>query len=353
MKNRARFSVIIALVLALTLSLSSAALADGNVVNVFNWEEYIDEAVLDMFEEETGIHVNYIRFTTNEDMLVQVEANPGAFDVVFPSEYCVERLLSKGLLKELDLSRIPNFQYVLENLRDPSYDPGNAHSVPYMWGTLGVLYNPELVDEADVNTWGVLFNEKYKGQVLMMDSLRDAMGIALKYLGYSMNSNSYPELRAAADLLIKQKQSGMVKAYGLDEFKDKMVAGEAALAVVYSGDAQYAIDLNENLKYVIPAEGSNVWTDTMVIPSSAKNVDNAYAFINFLCRPDIAAMNCLEIWYCSPNSGAIEIMGEEYTENDVLNPTDEEIARCEYFNDLDSAWLAIYNTLWQEVKSAK
>ncbi|MBR6027903.1 MAG: spermidine/putrescine ABC transporter substrate-binding protein [Clostridia bacterium] len=344
---------LIAALLLIALLLPAAALADG-VVNVYNWFDYIDESVLEQFEEETGIHVNYMNFTTNEDMLVMVEANPGAIDVVFPSEYCVQRLLNKGLLMELDFSRIPNFSQIAANLLDPSYDPGNAHSVPYMWGTLGILYNKELVDEADVSTWGVLWNEKYKGQVLMMDSIRDGMGLALKYLGYSMNSTDYTQLRAATDLLIQQKTSGMVKSYGLDEFKDKMVAGEAALAVVYSGDAQYAIDLDEEgrLAYAIPEEGSNIWVDCAVIPAAARNVDNAYAFIDFLCRPDVARKNVEEIWYCSVNTGAIELLGEEYASLYVLNPSEDIRARLEYYNDLDATWLTVYNTLWQEVKQA-
>ena len=347
---------LIALLLTLALVLPCAALADG-VVNVYNWEEYIDEDVLRQFTEETGITVNYMRFTTNEDMMLSVETsvanNFGYYDVVFPSEYMVQRMTNKNLVQEIDFSKITNLGQIKTNLMNASYDPTGTHSIPYMWGTLGILYNTELVDPEDVKTWGVLWNEKYKGQILMMDSLRDAMGIALKYQGYSMNSNDYVQLRAATDLLISLKTSGQVKAWGLDEFKDKMVAEEAAIAVVYSGDAQYAIDLNDKLNYCVPMEGSNIWTDAIVIPADAHNVENAHLFIDFLCRPDIAAKNCQEIWYCSPNTGAIEIMGEEYTDCPVLNPTEEEVARCEYFNDLDSAWLTIYNQLWQDVRNAK
>ena len=324
------------------------------VVNVFNWEDYIDESVLEQFEVETGIHVNYMRFTTNEDMMVQVEATPGAFDVVFPSEYCVERLTNKGLLAEIDYSQLPNFSYIREDLLNPSYDPNNAHSVPYMCGTLGILYNTTMVDAEDVKSWSVLWSDKYKDAgILMMDSIRDAMAVALAYNGASINSTDYTELRAAADLLVAQKTGGYVKAYGLDEFKDKMVAGEAALALVYSGDAEYAIELNEDLAYAIPEEGSNIWVDCAVIPAAAKNVENAYKFIDFLCRPDIAAKNVSEIWYMSVNSGAIEEMGEEYSSLYVLNPTEEEVARCDYYNDLPDTWLNIYNTLWQEVRNAK
>lgn len=343
---------VIALVLLLCLALPVIANAQ-EVVNVYNWFDYIDEDVLVQFEEETGIHVNYMCFTTNEDMMVKLESDRGSFDVAFPSEYCVQRLINNDMLAEIDYSKLPNFSHIRESLKNPSYDPENAHSVPYMCGTLGILYNTEKVDEADVHTWSVLWNEKYKGQVLMMDSIRDTMGLALKYLGYSMNTKEYAELNAAKDLLVAQKQNGIVMAYGLDEFKDKMVAGDGALAVVYSGDAEYAIEMNDKLAYVIPDEGSNIWVDCAVIPKDARNLENAYKFIDFLCRPDIAQKNVEAIWYMSVNQDAIDLMGEEYSSLYVLNPTEEEIARCEYYNDLDAVGTVIFNTLWQDVKNAK
>ena len=338
--------------LVLCLLLPAAALGQ-EVVNVYNWFDYIDESVLNQFEEETGIHVNYINFTTNEDMMVKLDSDRGAFDVAFPSDYCVQRLINNDMLLELDFSKIPNFVHIRENLLNPSYDAGNKHSVPYMCGTLGILYNTEKVDPADTDTWAVMWNDKYKGQVLMMDSLRDTMGIALKYLGYSMNTENYEEVNAAKELLIKQKQGGYVMAYGLDEFKDKMVAGDGALAMVYSGDAEYAIELDDKLAYSIPKEGSNIWVDCAVIPKDARNVENAYKFIDFLCRPDIAQKNVEEIWYMSVNKDAIDLMGSDYSDLYVLNPTDEEIDRCEYFNDLTEVGLMIYNTLWEDVKNAK
>ena len=221
-----------------------------------------------------------------------------------------------------------------------------------MWGTVGILYNTTMVEEP-VDSWGILWDEKYKNNVFMLDSIRDSMGITLKYLGYSMNTRDITALEAAKAKLIEQKNAGIVKAYQVDETKDKMVAGEAALAVMWSGDAQYAIDLNPDLAYAIPKEGSNVWVDCMVIPKDAKNKENAEKFINFLCRPDIAQKNCEAIWYSSPNTGAIELMGEEYTSNTVMNPSEEDIANCEYFNDIDEGFLAVYNALWQEVKNAK
>ncbi len=343
----------LSLLLTLALLLPACALADDRpVVNVFNWAEYIDEDVLRQFEEETGIHVNYMMFTTNEDMMVQVEKNPGQFDVVFPSDYMVERMINKGLLAEINYDNIPNAKYILENLRNPDYDLGGAHSVPYMWGTVGILYNTKMVDDP-VDSWAILWDQKYANNVFMMDSIRDSMGITLKYLGYSMNTRDIIALEACKTKLIEQKTSGMVKAYQVDETKDKMVGGEAALAVMWSGDAQYAIDLNPDLAYAVPKEGSNVWVDPMVIMKDGANRENAERFVDFLCRPDIAQKNCEAIWYSSPNSGAIEQMGAVYTENPVMNPPQDVIDRCEFFHDIDETYMPVYNALWQEVKNAK
>ncbi|MFH1880458.1 MAG: spermidine/putrescine ABC transporter substrate-binding protein, partial [Bacillota bacterium] len=223
---------VFSLLLVLLLCLAGTSLAQG-VVNVFNWEDYINEDVLDMFEAETGIKVNMMNFTTNEDMLVKVRNSPQSFDVVFPSDYAIERMISEGLLAELNFDNIPNLQYIEENLLDPAYDPGNLHSVPYMWGTVGILYNTTMVAEP-VTSWCTLFDPQYQKNVLMLDSPRDSIGLALKYLGYSMNTRNPLELYEAKDLLIKQKKDGIVKAYQVDEIKDKMAAGEAALAVTWS-----------------------------------------------------------------------------------------------------------------------
>lgn len=342
----------LALLLIACLLVPSVSFAQSTgVVNIFNWEDYIDEQTLKMFEAETGIKVNYMKFTTNEDMLVQVEANPSAFDVVFPSDYCVERMTSKGLLEKIDMNNVPNIEQILPELRNASYDPTGEYSVPYMWGTVGILYNKTMVTEP-VDSWSAFWDIKYKNNVFMMDSIRDTMGITLKYLGESLNTREPIALEKAKELLIKQKQEGIVKAYQVDETKDKMVAGEAALALVWSGDAQYAIDLNPDLDYVVPKEGSNIWVDAMVIPIGAKNKANAEAFINFMSRPDIAKLNCEAIWYSSPNSGAIELMGDEYKSNPVMNPAPEVVQRCEYFNDIQD-FIEIYNALWLDIKSAK
>lgn len=343
-----KMSLLLVLILCAALCLP-AALAE-EVVNVYNWYDYMDESVFDLFTQETGIKVNKMYFTMNEDMMVQVRVSPGAYDLVIPSDYCVERMINEGLLAEIDYSNIPNAQYVGQWLRNPTFDPENKYTVPFMWGTMGILYDTTKVAEP-VDSWGILWDEKYANEIFMLDSIRDSMGLALKYLGYSMNSRNPQELKAAADALIAQKP--LVKAYQVDETKDKMIAGEASLAVVYSGDALYAIEGNENLSYAIPKEGSNVWIDCLVIPATAKNKENAEKLIDFLCRPDIAQMNCEYIWYSSPNTGAIELMGEEYTENPTINPSQEIVDRCEFFSDIPDNFMTVYNALWSQVKNAK
>ena len=345
---------LIALVAALVLCVSmlplNGAFAAQEVVNVYNWYDYMDETVFEIFEQETGIHVNKMYFTTNEDMMVQVRVSPGAYDLVFPSDYCVERMIAEDMLAEINFDNVPNLVNIEPNLLNPDYDPENKYSVPFMWGTVGILYNTTMVDEP-VESWGILWDEKYADSIIMLDSIRDTMGITLKYLGYSMNTRDLVELKAATDKLIEQKP--IVKAYYVDETKDKMVAGEAALAVVYSGDALYSMELNEDLDYVVPKEGSNVWIDPMVIPATAKNKENAEKLINFLCRPDIAQMNCEYLWYSSPNKTAIENMGEDYTENPTINPPQEVIDRCEFFHDIPDNYLTIYNSFWGQVKNAR
>ena len=337
------------LLVLLVFCLPISGLAE-NVVNVYNWEDYIDPAVLDQFTQETGITVNMMNFTTNEDMIVKVQNSPSSFDVVFPSDYMIERMITQNMLSPIDFNNVPNFQYIEKSLINPDYEPTNAYSVPYMWGTVGILYNKTKVTEP-VTSWGILFDTKYKDNVFMIDSIRDCLGVALKYLGYSMNTRDPLELNAAKELLIKQKKDGIVKAYQVDETKDKMVAGEAALALVWSGDAQYAIDLNPDLAYAVPDEGSNIWVDGMVIPAAAKNKENAEKFIDFMSRPDIAKMNCEKIWYSSPNTGAIELMGDTYINNLTMNPTQDIVDRCEFFHDIQD-FIQIYNAMWLEIKSA-
>ncbi len=345
--------VLILLVALLVSAVPSLALAEadkpfaGTEIKVYNWYDYIDPDVLGIFEEETGIHVNYVNFSQNEDMYTRLSTGAEVYDVVIPSEYMIQRLIKEDLLAELDLGNIPNMENVLPSLLDPAYDPGNAHSVPYMWGTLGIVYNTEMVDEP-ITSWTALLDEKYAGEIFMMDSVRDTVGLALKTLGYSMNSHDEGELAEAGEWLMAQRDSGVVGGYILDQAKDMMAGNEAALAVMYSGDALYAIEKNDKLAYVIPDEGSNIWVDGMCVPKVSQNKEAAECFIDFMCRPDIAQKNMEYIYYSSPIKQVVESLSEDELASTAMNPTDEMLARCEYYVDIsDVAYL--YDDIWMDV----
>ena len=323
----------------------------GTEIVVFNWFDYIDPNVIDMFTAETGIVVKYANFTNNEEMYTKLVANPGVYDVIVPSDYIIERLVKENGLEKLDLAAMPNVANLSEWVKNPSYDPSGEYSVPYMWGTVGILYNTTMVDE-EITHWAQMFDTKYAGNVIMMDSYRDSLGITMKMMGYSLNERNQEALNAARDKLIEQKQNGIVKAYQLDETKDKMIAGEAALALVYSGDALYSMEENEDLAYVVPMEGSNIWLDAMCIPKGSKNVEAAQAFIDFMCRTDIARMNMDYIWYSTPIQTVIDEMSEEEKNNSTLNPSQEVIDRCEFFQDV-AEYVDMYEEIWSEVRLAR
>ena len=336
------------LLMLVTLSISAPALAEGSIT-VFNWYDYIDESVISMFEQETGITVKYANFTTNEEMYAKLSSGAGDYDVIFPSDYVIERMIKEGLLEKLDMDKVPNAAGVVDWLKKPAYDPDGAYSVPYMWGTVGLLYNTTMMPDA-IDSWAPVFDPANQKSVFMLDSIRDSLGIALKYLGYDMNTSDQAALDAAKALLIKQKSDGIVKGYLVDEVKDKMVAGEAPMAVVWSGDALYAMSQSEDLQYVVPKEGSNVWVDGMCIPKGSKNKDLAEQFINFMCRPDIAKMNMEYIYYSTPIQAVIDGMTDDEKNNQTLNPPQDVIDRCEFFHDISSD-MAKYDQIWMEIRS--
>lgn len=319
-------------------------------LKVYNWAEYIDETVIDSFEEEyPWITVSYDVFANNEEMLTQVEADPMRCDVAFPSDYVIEKMIREDLIVKLDKSNIPNFKYMIGHCINRDFDPNNEYSIPYMWGTVGILYNKTMVDADDVKSWDVLWDAKYAKQIYMYDSVRDSVGIALKRLGYSMNTRDEDELNAARDSLIAQKP--LVLAYAGDDIKDKMINNNGALALVYSGDAIESMANNEDLAYSVPEEGSNLWFDNMVVLKNSPNKEAAELFINYLCRPDIATKNAEYIGYSTPNSEAIENMGEEYLNNPVTNPPEDVLSRCEVYHDLGD-FNSFYNKIWIEIKAS-
>ncbi len=316
-------------------------------LTVYNWAEYIDESVLRQFEKEYGVKVIYETFSTNEDMYVKLKSGGANYDVVFPSDYMIERMIKEDMLAKIDMSNIDNYKYIDDIFKNSDFDPNNEYSVPYMWGTLGILYDEKIVTEP-VDSWSILWDEKYKGQILMLDSQRDSIGIALKKLGFDLNAKNVRELELAKEELIKQKP--LVMAYIVDEVKDMMIGGEAALAVVWSGEAVVIIEEGEDFNYTIPKEGSNVWFDNMVIPKTVKNKELAEEFINFMTRPEIAFKNTNYIGYSTPNTGAMEMLDEEIRNNEAAYPSDEIIRNCEVFLD-PGDFLKEYDRVWTEFKA--
>lgn len=325
---------------------------ENGEVYVYNWGEYIDPETLDMFEEETGIKVIYDEYETNEIMYPKVESGAVNYDVLCPSDYMIEKLIENDLLAEVNFDNIPNSTNIGEVYYDwcEEFDPGNKYCVPYALGTVGILYNKEMVD-GEIDSWSVLFDEKYADNILMQNSVRDALGITLKYLGYSLNSKETAELEEARDLLISQKP--LVQAYVVDEVRDKMIGDNAAIGVIYSGEALYCIKENENLEYVVPKEGSNIWIDSWVITKNAQNKENAEAFINFMCRADIAKINFEYLTYSTPNVAAQELIDDPfYSESEVAFPDLDALKEtCETFHYLGEEWDEIYNNYWKEIKS--
>lgn len=323
----------------------------GEQLVIYNWGEYMDPAVLELFEEETGIHVIYEEFETNESMYPKVQAGAVVYDLICPSDYMIQRMVENNLLAEINFDNIPNIKNIGTQYMEQSkaFDPENKYSVPYCWGTVGILYNKTMVDEP-VDSWSILWDKKYEDQILMQNSVRDAFAVALKYKGYSLNSTDLDELHEAQNLLLKQKP--LVQAYVVDQVRDKMISNEAAIGVIYSGEAIYTQSENPNLVYVVPKEGSNVWIDSWVIPKNAKNKENAEKFINFLCRADIAKMNFDYITYSTPNEAARELIeDEELKNNPIAFPDASVLERCETFKYLGNKYDNIYNKLWREVKS--
>ncbi len=345
---------ILCVVLLATMILATAGCGktyENGEVYVYNWGEYIDPEVIDIFEERYGIKVHYDEFEENEDMYPIIQTGSVNYDVVCPSDYMISKMIANDLLLELNYDNIPNLSYIDKEYLETAkgFDTEGKYAVPHVWGTLGILYNKTMVD-GEITSWGSIFDEKYKGEILMMNSVRDGIGIALTYLGYDINSTDKEELEAAKKLLADQVP--LVQAYVVDQVRDKMIGGEAALGVIYSGEAIFTQRENPDLVYVVPEEGSNVWLDCWVIPKTCKNKENAEKWINFLCDPEIALKNFEYITYSTPNTGARELIEDpDIKDSLVAFPTEETLSRCHTYTYLGEEMDAYWINLWNEAKS--
>ena len=335
---------------ALTVSLSGCGennpVAAGNVVNVYNWGEYIDMSVLDDFEAATGIHVNYQTYDSNEALYGKLAGGATGYDVIIPSDYMIGQMIDEDMLEPLDFSAIPNMADIDPALLNPEYDPENEYSVPYMFGILGIIYNPELVAEGeDMETWDVLWNEKYDHDILMFDNSRDTVGIALKKLGYSYNTTDSAQLEEALNAL--QAQKPLLQGYFMDKIFEKMEGGNCAIGVYYYGDYLTMAENNPVLEFAIPREGTNRYVDAMCVPKGCEHKENAMAFINFMCSTEAGLKNCEETWYSSPLLSVRDELDEEVSQDPNAYPDAVFMEEhCETYACLPPATRLLYNDLW-------
>lgn len=344
-----------ACVLVVTLIVTGRSARSDRVVNVCSWGEYIDESLITQFEEETGIRVNYQTAESNEALYSLIKMGGADFDVIVPSDYMIARLIDEDMLAELDYSHIPNFDLIADTYKNLSYDPENRYTVPYTWGTLGIIYNTTMVSQP-ITSWSAMFDPQCAGQVLMINNSRDALAAALLYLGYSINTTDESQLEEAFALLKQAKDSGVYQAFVMDEVFQKMEGGNAAVAMYYAGDYLTMLENNEDLAFVIPEEGSNWFVDAMCVLKSSQHMSEAEEWINFIASTKANLANMDYIWYASPNGEALEEYPAYYEEvneepldpeiYEVMAPSEEVLHRCEIYENLPTETLRLYDRLW-------
>lgn len=322
--------------------------AGDNTLIVYNWGDYIDPELITMFEKQTGLKVIYQTFDSNEAMMAKIAQGGTTFDVAVPSEYAISKMKEEGLLLPLDHKKLPNLKYIDPRFLNLSFDPNNRYSVPYFWGTVGIVYNREMLGGKKITSWNDLWDKKLRNQILLVDGAREVVGMALNSLHYSLNDTNKAHLQEA-----KRKLDALVpnvKAIVGDEIKLLIPNEEAAIGVVWSGDAAEMIAENDKLDYVVPKEGSNLWFDNMVIPKTAKNIEGAHQFINFMLDPKHAAQNAEYVGYATPNKQALQYLPKEITEDKRFYPDFDKIGHLEVYENLGKRMLAYYNELFLEFK---
>ena len=323
----------------------------GKTLTVLNYGMYIEETVIQDFEKETGIDIKYEEYESPEEMYTKYKAGAIDYDVICTSEYIIQKLISEGEVLEQDYSSLSNYSNLDTDILtlSQSYDPNNTYTLPYFYGTLGIVYDTTKVTEEEVASWNCLWDKNHKNEIIMMNSVRDAFVPALKLSGYGVNETSEANLREALKLL--DQQFPIVYAYFVDEIGDEMISGNAHMALAYSGSAAYAMDYNENLAYTIPKEGSNLWIDSWFIPKTCKNEEAAMLFLDYLCGHDVGMANFEYVYYASPLVSVVEALDEEVRSNEAVIPSKESLTKCEVFTSLDDEKTALLNHLWQELKS--
>ncbi len=340
-----RILVFIAVLSFVLIAATGCSSEEKQTLNVLNYDIYIDKSLISEFEKANNVTIKYDTYATPEEMYIKAKAGASNYDLIISSEYMIERMISEGMVNKLNYDNIPNYKYIDETFKNQPYDPNNEYAVPYFWGTLGILYNKNTVD-ASSNSWEMLWDKNHEKRIIMMDSQRDAFAAALKLLGYSLNTVNEDELDEAKALLIKQRP--LVMAYITDGAPEIMIAEEADMALVWSGEAVSAMAENENLDFVIPKEGSNIWIDAMFVPSTTKNQELAEKFIDFLCSTDATLKNIDEVWYSTVHTEALEQVDEELLNNPAFNIPKEDIEKMEMFRD-PQEFIDLYTERWTEI----
>ena len=334
------------LILILVLILSGCEKKnDEKNLSLYSYGDYVNQEILDIYYKETGIKVNCDTFATSEDAYIKIKNGGINYDLIIASDYIIERMIKGNLLQELDFSEIKNFDLIDDRFKNLDFDFENKYSVPYAWGTVGILFNKKVIKKNNLS-WNILWDEKYKNKIFMYDNARDNIAITLKKLGYSVNTCDDKKLEEAKKELIKQKK--IIQAYLSDAIKDKMINDEALLALCYSGDALFCCKGNKNLDYVIPDEGSNFWIDGIGILKCSGKKKEASKFINFLCREDIGLLNTEHICHSTVNKKVLEALPDEIKKNKIYWPSEKDFKRCEIYHDLGDV-LKKYDVIWTEV----
>ena len=355
--KKAATGALVCLVIGGMLVIRHSAKAE-RVVNVCSWGEYIDESLIEQFEAQTGITVNYQTVSDNETLYSQLKTGGADFDVVVPSDYMVARLIAEDMLAEIDYSNVPNFDLIDQRFKNLSYDPENKYTVPYTWGTVGIIYNTTMVDEP-ITSWSAMFDPKYAGEVVMIRNSRDALAAGLLYLGYDVNTTDTAQIQEAYQLLADAKAQGVYQGFYMDEIFQKMEGGNAAITMYYAGDYLSMLENNPDLAFVVPEEGSNWFVDAMCILKDARNKTEAEEWINFIASTQSNLANMDYIWYASPNAEALEQYPDYYLETyeeeldpgiyEIMAAPEETLERCTLYRNLPAETLKLYNDLWTKL----
>lgn len=365
MKNRLKKKLIFifSIFLFLSVGLASFALYKNKhksevTINVYNWGEYISNGtegrlnVNEEFTKRTGIRVNYSTFQSNEALFAKIQSGGTKYDVIFPSDYMISKMIRHNMLQKLDFEQIPNFLYIDNSFKNPEYDAYNEYSVPYTWGVIGIFYNKKMVSEpAEEINWNIFWNKKYAGKILMFDNPRDAFAISQFRLGIPLNTTDKQDwLRISEDL---KEQKALVQTYVMDQILEKLGTGDAALAPYYSGDAALLTQRNHDIDFVIPKDGTNKFVDAMCIPKNSEHPKEAMAYINFMCDPEIAIENIKYIGYSSPESEVKNRLDPQISNNKICYPDDDILKNAQVFTALPDEITSLIDTLWISIKTGE